>query len=164
LAAIVADEVQVPETFVLTPVGTFPVKDIADSDFEALHCKGVGLPKQEVTCMKNLPELFVTKQLAKEGFSDVYNYETGLPVLMEKTKVAELFEKFNPQKLPTKVISLYLNFFNRDKKPVPVIFRGEYATGVWRSNPNMDIVRNSLQKGTYFLINNDGYLAIQKLF
>ena len=164
LAAIVADE-RISETFILAPVGTFPVKQVIEKELSGLYCISTGPQKQELTCMKNITELYVTKQLQKEGFRNVYNYETGLPVMLEKTKVAELFEKFNPQKYPTKVISLYLNYFNKETKPVPVHFGcGEFATRVIRSNPNMDIVKKGLKESSFITLNNDGYMAVSKLF
>ncbi|MDR0874221.1 MAG: hypothetical protein LBN27_12275 [Prevotellaceae bacterium] len=163
LAAIVADD-EVPERFILSPVAAFPNLEITEEDLQGLHCLGTALSKQQVICLKNISELAVTQQLKKKGFTDVYNYETGLPVVLEKTKVTELFEEFNPQTYPTKVISLYLNFFNKDVKPVPVDFRnGKYATRIWRRNPDMPVVRRALKESKFLSLKNEGYLAIKKL-
>ena len=164
LAAIVADD-EISEQFILSPVGTFPVNPVAENDFTGLHCVSVGLQSQELTCMKNVSELACTKQLKKEGWTNVYNYETGLPVLMEKAKISELFDKFNPQKLPTKVMSLYLNYFNKDEKPVPVHFgKGVFATRVLRKNPSAEAVKKALQGSKFFTLNNDGYEAVKDFF
>ena len=164
LAAIVADEC-VPEQFILSPVSTFPVNEVSESDLTGLHCISVGLQNQQLSCMKNMSELACTRQLKKEGWENVFNYETGLPVLMEKSKVKILFEKFNPQKYPTKVMSLYLNYFNKNQKPVPVHFgSGVFATRVLRLNPNINIVKKGLQEGLFFTLNNDGYSAVKVFF
>ncbi len=163
LSAIIADET-VSEKFIVTPVTTFPVNELSDEDFELMLCKGE-LKDKGISCLRFLPEVAVAKQLKKEGITVPINYETGLPVLLEKEKAVEILEKFNPVKYPTKVFSLYLNYFNRGEKPMPVAFNvGGYATGVWRKNPRMEIIGKTLKEGKFLLVNDEGYNAVKDFF
>ncbi len=77
----------------------------------------------------------------------------------------QILTKFEVQKYATKVISLYLNYFNQGEKPEPLNFGiGGFATGVWRKNPRMELVKKAFQEGTWLLVNKDGYEAVKDFF
>lgn len=163
IQAVILSDI-VSEDFVFSFANAFPINLIQDSDIKSLYCLAKKLQTQDLICLKNTPELVVTKQLQKEGFDTIYNFETGLPVEMNKEKLIELFEKFNPGKYPTKIVSLYLNYFFKGHIPFPVDFRnGNIATKVFRSNPDMDVVSRAFKNSKFIIINNEGFSAIQKL-
>ncbi|MDR1544127.1 MAG: hypothetical protein LBS50_06935 [Prevotellaceae bacterium] len=163
LAAAIADE-EVSEKFILSPIDAFPVNKIGWQNLEILKCKSQLLQNKRLICLKDLTELAVTEQLKKENIKDVVNFETGLPVVFEKEKLIEIFQKFNPQKIPTKVISLYLNYHYSGFSSKPVYFRaGIFATAVMRKEANLDVVKEGLEVSDFFIINTDGYIAAGKL-
>lgn len=163
LAAALADE-SVSEKFILAHINLFPVNDVKEPENLPLTCLARRLQTQRLTCVKNMTELVCTEQLTRQGWTDVYNYETGMPVIFEKEKLIEIFEKFNPQKFPTKIRSLYLNYHFKNTPPIPADFRnGNQCTKIMRVNPDMQIVDRAIRQSRFLYLSDDGWKAVEKL-
>ena len=161
LAACVAEE-NVCDKFIVSPVSTFPVQISLEGIDLLVHTKK-DFCGQQISICSELSRVSVVEALKKEGITEVKNFETGMPVVFEKELLGVAFEKFNPQKAPLKFITLYLNFFNQGKESVPTDYVDKHATAVWRRQPRLEIVKRGLGISKYFMLNNDGYLAVGKI-
>lgn len=100
-----------------------------------------------------------TAKVLKDAGKSLWNYATHLPVYYEFEKLLELIEMHNLEKESHLVGSLYFNTFFPDRIPLKLdITFDNFKCGIYRPNPNMDIVRAAFKNKIWINNSQSGYV------
>lgn len=151
LAAAVASD-QIPERFIYTPIETFPVNPIREADLEVLKAWDAANYPDEIRGIEKM----MKRQIR-------YYYPIVLPVVFEKTKVAEVSKAYKLDKTLVDINTLYFNHVFPDAVPFQASVKTSVLAVVTRSNPDLEKVAEVLPERIFVHCNADGLGAIAGL-
>lgn len=100
-----------------------------------------------------------TAQLLKKEGRPIRNFSTHLPVWYDVEKLLELIELYEMDKESYLIHSLYFNYFYPSRVPLKLSINFDnYKCGIYRPNPNMDIVRRAFEDKVWINNSPEGYI------
>lgn len=136
----------------------FAVNDFDLVDVMSLRCIGTlaGDAKSSNPFQRNMAR--TVDVLRAEGLP-LWNYSCHIPVYYEFEKLLHLFEKFDLEKESYLIASLYFNSFYPKRIPLTLnIVYDNVKCGIYRQNPNMDVVKAAFREKMWINNSQEGFL------
>ena len=101
--------------------------------------------------------------LKKQGITDPFDYATHTPVVMEKSSLAKVIERYGCEKEGHLVYSLYANTVFPDHRPIITKNdgSGSICASVYRANPDPKVLKRVIASRKWLNNNDAGWKAVE---
>jgi hypothetical protein len=163
-AAAIASDL-VPETFIWSNDDIFLISPLSFEDIAAKKSMDLPLKKRASSPTvygKNTERTIHI--LEKEGIKNPHNYDSHLPFVFEKTKLAQTLAKFRCTQEGHLVATLYYNSHFPLARPIKIgnSVEGTVMASVWSANPNREILERVFETKQFINCNDNGWPHVER--
>ncbi|WP_100628700.1 hypothetical protein [Algoriphagus formosus] len=158
LATVIASDL-VDEIFVWSNDDIYPVAQVHPEDLLVRKAMGPLKEKGSAGGVYRDNSVRTLKALAKLKLAKAFDYAAHVPVVFEKTKLAETLATFKCQKEGHLISSLYFNTHFPDERPIITRNddKGSIVASVWSSSPNPAILQRVFEERKFINHNDKGW-------